>query len=500
MASRTPFRSYFLLVVLLLVAACDKQPGEETLRTEVSGLLEREFAPELFDITSLRRMGSAPSRDKATGDQRQTVYFNAQLRFRKDFDLTAWDHLSATSLAFLLGATERGITGIRQGGNRAGDVLRVHGSRMYALRQGTWRPLLVAADRNPGFGQSAETSNIIAKISALAEQAVRRYGGAEGALIDRELQASLERIQRQLDQLAEVLSVASGPAGGAYHRYIQLLEDNVGRTGFGVRNLTTQGSVQNCQLVQSGSVDLAIAQSNIAALAIAGEGPFRQQGRLKDIRALSALFPEYLQVVVTQGSNINSLAALKGRRIDIGVPDSGTRVDALRLLATIGLKLPDFAEVRESGLEDAVQAMRAGELDAFFTTLQAPTPALQNLFASNAVRLVPITPETRTAMLDTHGVYRHATIAAHTYPGQHTPVPTLSVTATLIVRADLPDARVAKILDQLFDSATTLARENLRLTLLSRQRAQEGVLIPMHTAVGDYFANRRESAVTKGSK
>ncbi len=109
-----------------------------------------------------------------------------------------------------------------------------------------------------------------------------------------------------------------------------------------MRNLATQGSVENCQLVQAGGVDLAIVQSNIAALAIEGKGPFKEGGRLPDIRALSALFPEYLQLVVAKGADIKDLSALKGKRIDIGLPNSGTRVDTLRLLDALGLRLLGF--------------------------------------------------------------------------------------------------------------------------------------------------------------
>lgn len=489
-----------LALITLLVVACDRPPGVDELQAEIIALLEREFVPGLFEVSAIRRMGSAPSRDIGTGDQRLTVYFNAELRFRKDFDLTAWDGPNAASLAFLLGATEKGMVGIQPGGNRQDDRLRIHGSRLYALRQGAWRPLMVAMPTPGKTAKKSESPQVLSKIDELTKRATQRYGGAEQAVIDSELSATLTRIERQLDQLAKVLSVASGPAGGAYHRYIQVLEDNVERTGFRVRNLATQGSVENCQLVQAGGVDLAIVQSNIAALAIEGKGPFKEGGRLPDIRALSALFPEYLQVVVAKGADIKDLSALKGKRIDIGLPNSGTRVDTLRLLDALGLRLSDFAEVRESGLEAAVAAVGSGELDAFVTTLQAPGRALQRLLARDRARLMPLSPDVQDIMLSRQGAYRRAVIAAHTYPGQPEPVPTLSVTATLIVRADLPDARVREILDQLFKSAARLARENLRLTLLTSQTAREGVFIPSHTAAEGYFSGRENRSDQQQAK
>jgi TRAP transporter TAXI family solute receptor len=488
MVFRRTAAAFLLALSTLLVAACDRQPGVEELRTELADLLGREFVPGLFEVSALRRMGSAPGRDKATGDQRLTVYFNAELRFRKDFDLTAWDGPNAASLAFLLGATEKGLVGIRPGGNREDDRLRVHGSRLYALRQGDWRPLMMVAAMPGKAAKKSEAPQVLSRLDELTERAIKRYGGAEQAIIDKELGASLTRIERQLDQLAKVVSVASGPVGGAYHRYIQVLEDNVKRTGFPVRNHATQGSVENCQLVQQGRVDIAIAQSNVAALALEGKGPFKEVGRLPDIRALSALFPEYLQVVVAKGAEIEDLSALKGRRIDIGLPNSGTRVDTLRLLDALGLRLSDFSEVRESGLEAAAVAIEQGELDAFFTTLQAPNRSLQNLFASRAAHLLPLTGEVQDVMGAKHRNYRKSVVAPHTYPGQLDPIPTLGVTATLIVRADVPDSKVHDILSRLYTSATGLKRHHLGLTLLNKSSAREGVFIPFHSAAERFYS------------
>jgi TRAP transporter TAXI family solute receptor len=484
---------FFFAFMALLIGGCDRQPSVETLHSEIAETLDHEFRKDLFELVSVRRLGSSPFQDAVTGDQRLTVYFNVQLRFHEAFDLTRWDSLNGASLAFLLGATEKGIDGIRQGGNSANDILRVHGSRVYALRQGQWRALPTAHRKPPATETAAEAQRLISRISELAEYSATRLGGAEQAIIDKELTQSVKRIERALDRQAKIFSAASGPSEGAYSRYIKALEKNARSLGFGVRNYSTHGSVENCQLIQSGSVDIAIAQSNITALAVDGEGLFKPQGRLSEIRAVTALFPEYLQLVVASKAGIKNLAALKGKRIDLGLPESGTRVDALRLLDAAGLGLPDFAEIHESGLDTAVSAMRAGELDAFFTTLQAPAHALQPLLAQGEAQLLSLPAGVQRNMRAQHGVYRLATLAANTYPGQREPVSTLGVTATLIVRSDLPDARVEQLLDGLFRSVPTLAQDNLRVALLSARTAREGVIIPLHPAADRYFTKLDEA-------
>jgi len=485
-----------IALMALVMGGCDRQPFADALHGEIAEVLDREFKQGLFDLVSVRRLGSAPFKDEVTGDRRLTVYFNAQLRFREAFDLTTWNGLNGASIAFLLGATEKGVDGIRQGGNSADDILRVHGSRAYALRQGQWRALPTANGKLLTVEKAAETQRLISRINELAERSAKRLGSVEQTIIDKELAQSVKRIERALDQQVRIFSATSGPSHGAYFRYVKALEQNAKSLGFRVRNYPSQGSVENCQLIQAGGVDIAISQSNVTALAAAGEGPFKSQGRLSNIRAVSALFPEYLQLVVADKAGIESLDALKGKRVDLGLPESGTRVDALRLLDAVGLSLPDFAEIRESGLDAAVSAMRKGELDAFFTTLQAPAHALQRLLADGKAKLLSLPIEVQNRMRERHGVYRLATLPAHTYPGQREPILTLGITATLIARSDLPDVRVEQLLDGLFRSVTAVAEDNLRVALLSARTAKEGVTIPLHPAADRYF-NKLDEAKQK---
>ena len=78
------------ILLTLLIGACERGPDEVTLKAELAEVLEKNFKPGLFDLVSLRRMGSAPRREAESGDKRLMVYFNTRLRFREPHDLTAW--------------------------------------------------------------------------------------------------------------------------------------------------------------------------------------------------------------------------------------------------------------------------------------------------------------------------------------------------------------------------------------------------------------------------
>src|SRR5262245_55572547 len=137
----------WLAVSLLLVLAvgCSRGPDASALRAEVKGKLDQRFKPGLFDLVALRRQGSAPMPASDAGAQRLAVYFNATLTLAQGYDFGNWEGLSPGSLDFVLGATEKGILGVKPGESRPGDVIKVYGSSTYEWRDGRWQGVEAAA-------------------------------------------------------------------------------------------------------------------------------------------------------------------------------------------------------------------------------------------------------------------------------------------------------------------------------------------------------------------
>ncbi|RLJ19780.1 hypothetical protein DJ030_08440 [bacterium endosymbiont of Escarpia laminata] len=160
----------------------------------------------------------------------------------------------------------------------------------------------------------------------------------------------------------------------------------------------SDGSVDNIKLLLARKRDLAIVQSDILHRAKdAGSEDNLQQfsDEIGDIRSLLSLFPEYIQIVVRKDSVIRSLLKLHGKRLYIGLPDSGTRYNAEDLLHALGINGQQFTEVtyiedvrsklnqpdlaeeisRILGPEQqalsttiALKLLKAGHLDAVFST------------------------------------------------------------------------------------------------------------------------------------
>jgi len=254
-----------------------------------------------------------------------------------------------------------------------------------------------------------------------------------------------------------------------------------------VRNLATQGSVENARLIGAKEADYALIQSDVAAQASAGEGPFAQGGAVTSLRALGSLFPEPVHVVVSAGSPIRTVADLRGKRVAVGAPNSGTRADALAVLAANGLDPKDLGEARDEGMEGAAGQLRAGRLDAFFATVGAPTRQLQRLATRHPIRLLSLDPSAIERLVTQNPGLVRLVLPANTYPEQQENVTTVAATALLVTRADVPEGEAEVVLRLVFENPDYLSAGSSQGAKIAKRTGLRGVTIPMHPAAGRYF-------------
>ena len=128
-----------LLALLAATASCSRGPDAGDLRAEVKGKLDQHFKPGLFELVGLRRQGSSPLPASDTGKKRLAVYYNATLKLNQGYDFGNWEGLSPGTLAQVLGATEKGIYGVKAGESRPGEVIKVYGSSTYEWAGDRWQ-------------------------------------------------------------------------------------------------------------------------------------------------------------------------------------------------------------------------------------------------------------------------------------------------------------------------------------------------------------------------
>ena len=439
----------------LLMAACARGANEERLQKDLQDRLNKDVKPGLFEVVGVRREGSAPMPATESGADRVVVYFNATLKLSDKYQFGGWDQLGPASVAYALGATEKGVFGLSKD-NQPGDLVRAYGSAIYEATADGWapKPAEVAAAKAAPDLEAAPPSlskQLIDKLAAMVELPPPGVPPQQDEIIAQELAAASENIERRVKRREHTFTIATGPEDGEYARFGATLIAAVNQTAPDVklRQRPSPGSVENAWLLARGEADYAIVQGDVAAAAVAGEGPFDRGGPLTTLRAVGMLFPEAIHLVVLRDSPIRDVASLRGRRVGIGMASSGSRFDAAAVLAAHALQFSDLQEAAELGVADALARLRKNQLDAVFMTGAAPIRALQQFAITPGFRLVPLRTEGIEAVVNAHAGLAPIVLPANTYPQQQEPVTTVAAVALLVTTSDAPQMEVQRVTELL---------------------------------------------------
>ncbi|TVP69266.1 MAG: TAXI family TRAP transporter solute-binding subunit [Rhodobacteraceae bacterium] len=255
---------------------------------------------------------------------------------------------------------------------------------------------------------------------------------------------------------AQQLSIATGGTGGVYFPFGGGLAEviNTHVDGATASAEVTGASVENVALISRGDSDIALALADTVYQAFHGEGAFegRQVGEL---RALASIYPNAVQIVTLADSGITSLEDLRGQRVSVGAPGSGTEVSAQTLLAANGITYDDFSPERLNFNETA-DALRDGDIVAGFWSVGPPTSSIMNLATTRAIRIIGLSDEEIAAAIEAEPTFAPYTLRAGLYDGMQEPVPTISTPNVLIVHADMDDDLAFNVTKAMFENVDEL--------------------------------------------
>ena len=180
--------------------------------------------------------------------------------------------------------------------------------------------------------------------------------------------------------------------------------------------VSSRGSVDNVNAIISGLRNSGFAQSDVAYWAYTGTGTMEGKEPAKDLRTIAALFQEHIHLVALKKSNINSVKDLKGKRVSLDEPGSGTYVDAKLILESNGLSTNDVKAEALKG-KAATDALRNGKVDAIFVVAGYPTGAIVELASAVDIKLVPIDGSGAKALTSKYGFFSESPIPSGTYEG-----------------------------------------------------------------------------------
>lgn len=293
--------------------------------------------------------------------------------------------------------------------------------------------------------------------------------------------------------------IGSGGLGGVYFPIANALASAISgfsdcpeRAACGVPGLlavaqVSNGSVSNVRDLRDGSLEAGLVQADVAYGAYHGSDAFQGEAPYAGLRAVAHLYSEYVHVVARTDSPIRSLADLRGRRVSLDEPGSGTLASARLILKAFGLREADLQAVYLK-TEPAAKALREGRLDAFFLVAGHPVIAITELAVARPIRLIPIDGPPVMVLRTQRPYFLTGTIPADVYRGV-AKTRTLEVGAQLLVDARLDEELVYRVTRALWSERTqaALSAAHARGAEIRPQRALDGLAIPLHPGAARYY-------------
>lgn len=255
-------------------------------------------------------------------------------------------------------------------------------------------------------------------------------------------------------------------------------------------NMTAQAtgaSVENVRLVNRGEAELAIVQSDTIDFAFNAKEAFKE--KLTKMAVLAVLYPEVIQVVVRGDSKIDSLDDLKGMKVGVGAPGSGTEANFRQLSDGYGLKKED-TKAQYLSFSESAEQFKDKHIDAFIVTAGIPNAAIMDIGSQHSIRIINISDEKAALIAKKYPFLSPFTVPANTYKNQASPVKTMAVNAVLIASTDVKADVAYNIVKTLFENQSELAATHAKGKELSLKNASTGVSIPFHPGAVKYYKEK----------
>ncbi len=273
------------------------------------------------------------------------------------------------------------------------------------------------------------------------------------------------------------------PLGGAYAEVINKAVPEVNATA-----VATNASVANINQLLDNELQMAMVQNDVTFYAYTGTELFSKSRAAFNLRGIACLYDETIQIVTMANSGIEQLSDLKGKKVAVGAPASGTEVNSRQILEAVGLTYKDIAPQYLSFAE-AANGLRDGNIDAAVITAGEPTAAIRDIASQKDVRLIPVPAAVADKLIKKYPYYAKYRIPANIYPKQTDVVETVAVKAMLVCKDSLPTDIVYNIVKALYAPAglERIGLAHAKGKLMSKATALVGMPILLHPGAEKFF-------------
>ena len=277
------------------------------------------------------------------------------------------------------------------------------------------------------------------------------------------------------------------PTGGAICRLV-----NKDRKEHGLRCSaeSTGGSIYNINTVRAGELEFGVAQSDWQYHAYNGTSKFADAGKFENLRAVFSVHPEPVTVIASDASGVNTLTDIKGKRMNIGNPGSGTRGTWEVIEEALGWKREDLKLAAEMKSAETGAAVCDGKIDAYFWLVGHPSALTQESLASCAAHLVNVEGEAIDKLVSDNSFYRTATIPAGMYNNKED-IKTFGVGATFVSSADVPAETVYIVVKAVFENFDQFKKLHPAFANLKpEEMIKDSLSAPLHDGAVKYYKEK----------
>ena len=283
------------------------------------------------------------------------------------------------------------------------------------------------------------------------------------------------------------VTIATGGSSGAYFALGGAISNQLNQKIEGVNSSvqSTGASAVNATLLGTEKVELAFAMNDVVSYAYTGTEVFEEKGKVENLRGIAALYPNFVQLITVEKTGIKEVSDLKGKRVGVGAPGSGTEVNARQILKAHGITYDDIKADYLSYAE-AVEQMKNGAVDAAFLTSGLPNSTIMDLSTTQDVKIIPIRKESVEKLAEEYPFYASEVIPAGTYDNEED-VETAAVQTLLVTRSDLSDDLVYDITKTIFENLDALKETHSAANSIKLETVKKGMPIPLHPGAEKYF-------------
>lgn len=295
-------------------------------------------------------------------------------------------------------------------------------------------------------------------------------------------------------QAADFINVLTGGTSGVYYPLGVALSQIYSKAlpNAKVSVQATKASSENLNLLQAGRGEIAFTLGDALNEAWKGNEEAGFKTPLKRLRTVAAIYPNYIQIVAAADSGIKTLADLKGKRVAVGAPKSGTELNARDIFKAAGMSYKDFAKVEYLPFGESVELIKNRQLDATLISAGLGVAAVRDLAATQKIVIVPIPID--VVLKIGEAAYRPSTVPANTYGGQTTEVPTVAIQNFLVTHEGVSNDVVYAMTKSMFDNIDTLYAAHAAAKAMNKDVAARHPPVPLHPGAEKYY---REAGLLK---